>query len=366
MLKDTLNAEPPPSLLTVILDTNPHAWALLAPTLPLSTVIANLQVFINAHLAFNNANKIAIIASHCQRAEFLYPQPPVSTSSTDATNGSSNGHRHHSHGDSNDDDDDVEMEDMPGTQIDADANHYRPFQEVQTTLLAALSRLIDETTPESLTPTTAIAGALTLALTYTNKQQVLLSSATSGPSVTNPINAPTHASETPPPSLLARILILSVSGDLALQYIPIMNTIFACQRLGIPIDILKLAGSDAFLQQASDATAGTYIKAIHPGGLLQYLMMAFLPDQTSRKSLISPTQVGVDFRAACFCHRRVVDVGFVCSICLSIFCEVPEGASCLTCGTHLSLGNYGRKPVLVKKKKKKRKQMVDGEINRVD
>lgn len=30
-----------------------------------------------------------------------------------------------------------------------------------------------------------------------------------------------------------------------------------------------------------------------------------------------PTAVGVDFRAACFCHRRVVDVGFVCSICLS-------------------------------------------------
>lgn len=30
-----------------------------------------------------------------------------------------------------------------------------------------------------------------------------------------------------------------------------------------------------------------------------------------------PTQVNVDFRAACFCHKKVVDVGFVCSICLS-------------------------------------------------
>lgn len=45
--------------------------------------------------------------------------------------------------------------------------------------------------------------------------------------------------------------------------------------------------------------------------------MGFLPDQTSRKHLILPTQVNVDFRAACFCHKRVVDIGFVCSICLS-------------------------------------------------
>lgn len=59
-------------------------------------------------------------------------------------------------------------------------------------------------------------------------------------------------------------------------------------------------------------------------------MMAFLPDQTARGGrgrlggggggggvLVGPTSEGVDFRAACFCHRKVVDVGFVCSICLS-------------------------------------------------
>ena len=54
-----------------------------------------------------------------------------------------------------------------------------------------------------------------------------------------------------------------------------------------------------------------------PRGILQYLMMGFLADGTGRKNLVMPGQVGVDFRAACFCHRRVVDVGFVCSICLS-------------------------------------------------
>lgn len=96
-----------------------------------------------------------------------------------------------------------------------------------------------------------------------------------------------------------------------------MNTTFAAQRLRIPIDILKLAGDTVFLQQASDATRGIYMQLRNPQGLLQYLMMAFLPDQVARKHLVAPTQEVVDFRAACFCHRKVVDVGFVCSICLS-------------------------------------------------
>lgn len=32
---------------------------------------------------------------------------------------------------------------------------------------------------------------------------------------------------------------------------------------------------------------------------------------------MNPGKTGVDFRAACFCHRKVVDLGFVCSVCLS-------------------------------------------------
>ena len=79
----------------------------------------------------------------------------------------------------------------------------------------------------------------------------------------------------------------------------------------------KVRGDTSFLQQASDATGGIYMALDHPQGFLQYLMMAFLPDHTSRQYLILPTQVDVDFRSACFCHKKVLDTGFVCSICLS-------------------------------------------------
>ena len=200
-----------------------------------------------------------------------------------------------------------------GTGTESDANTYRPFRQVREVLLSSLRALFDRTTPDSLSATTSMAGALSLALTYINKQNILASSAIP----TNSTGAPDPSADTAPVLLTSRILILSVSGDLAHQYIPMMNTIFACQRLSIPIDIAKIAGDTVFLQQASDATKGTFMQLEHPRGLLQYLMMGFLPDATSRQHLISPTQVGVDFRAACFCHRKIVDMGYVCSICLS-------------------------------------------------
>jgi transcription factor TFB4 len=201
------------------------------------------------------------------------------------------------------------------TNLD-DANKYRPFALIENSLLASLRNLIQTTTENdiSTTSTTQMAGALTLALSYINKATVKFSDPDTS---SRPAPTALENTETLPIGLQSRILVVSVSGDLAHQYIPIMNTTFAAQRLQIPIDILKLAGDTVFLQQASDATKGIYMHLRNPQGLLQYLMMAFLPDQMSRKHLVSPTQEVVDFRAACFCHRRVVDVGFVCSICLS-------------------------------------------------
>ena len=45
--------------------------------------------------------------------------------------------------------------------------------------------------------------------------------------------------------------------------------------------------------------------------------MSHLPPPSIRNVISVPTQDRIDFRAACFCHKNVVDVGFVCSVCLS-------------------------------------------------
>ncbi|KAJ4367302.1 RNA polymerase II transcription factor B subunit 4 [Neocucurbitaria cava] len=339
---------PPPSLLAIVLDTNPHAWAHLSSTLPLSAALANILVFINAHLASGNANEVAVIASHSHKTAFLYPTPDPPQPKT--RHGTANGH--------------VETNGVGADReqhLIESANKYRPFAVVEQAILRNFSKLLDETTESHLqaTPTTLIGGALSLALTYINKSTILHApTAASAESLSLAALADSENSHVDHVPLTSRILIVSVSGDLANQYIPVMNSIFAAQRKKIAIDILKLAGDTVLLQQASDATGGVYMKPERPEGLLQYLMMAFLPDATARTSLVVPSAGGVDFRAACFCHRKVVDIGFVCSVCLSIFCEpnLPDNL-CLTCGSYLSLRSaVMNPPALIPRKKKKKKK----------
>ncbi|KAG0006677.1 RNA polymerase II transcription factor B subunit 4, partial [Modicella reniformis] len=106
--------------------------------------------------------------------------------------------------------------------------------------------------------------------------------------------------------LKPRMLVLTVSPDSSSDYIPIMNCIFSAQK--------AIWGEDAvFLQQAAHITEGIYMRPDDPHGLLQILLFSFLPDMFSRSYLYLPGQDQVDFRAACFCHKKIVDIGYVCS-----------------------------------------------------
>ncbi|XXG96331.1 SWI5-dependent HO expression protein 4 [Hypoxylon texense] len=358
-----------PSLLTIIIDTNPRAWAALGDLLPISKAVANLLVFVNAHLAFGNDNHVAILAAHTNRAVWLYPKSP-NPDHRPGTNGSSNGS---SNGSASNGQEDVEMTDADG-QVDGEAaapghrtsaNKFPPFTQVESSILTSLRSLINATTPADLHPTTLVSGALSLALSYTNKivHTFELPKSSSDPANPTPIlSAAAAADASAAATLHSRILVLSVSDSEPAQYIPTMNAVFAASHARIPVDTLALRGTPTFLQQAAFITGGTYLSAAaNPRGLLSYLTFGFLADAEARRSLVAPTQDVVDFRAACFCHRRVVDAGFVCSICLSIFCEVPDGAECLTCGTKLALGNYGAKPAVVPRaRKKKKKARVNG------
>ncbi|KAI1769772.1 transcription factor Tfb4 [Hypoxylon cercidicola] len=347
-----------PSLLTIIIDTNPRAWAALGDLLPISKAVANLLVFVNAHLAFGNDNHVAILAAHTNRAVWLYPKSPNPDHRPSGTNGSSNGNTSNGQ-------EDVEMTDADGEAVEhrTSANKFPQFTEVELSILTSLRSLINDTTSSDLHPTTLVSGALSLALSYTNKIAHTFDLPKTSSDPANPISAPT---DTPAATLHSRILILSVSDSEPAQYIPTMNAVFAASHARIPIDTLSLYGAPTFLQQAAFITGGTFLSAAsNPRGLLTYLMFGFLADDEARKSLVTPTQDIVDFRAACFCHRNVVDTGFVCSICLSIFCEVPENAECLTCGTKLALGNYGAKPAVIPRpRKKKKKARINGATGR--
>lgn len=128
-----------------------------------------------------------------------------------------------------------------------------------------------------------------------------------------------------------------------------MNCIFAAQKNNITIDSCLLKSDSGFLQQASDITGGIYFKVTKMESLLQYLLWMFLPDTSLRESLVLPSAIHIDYRAACFCHRTLVDIGFVCSVCLSIYCQlVPR---CHTCQTRFKLPS-----IAMARPKKKRKE----------
>ncbi|KAH3688282.1 hypothetical protein WICPIJ_000753 [Wickerhamomyces pijperi] len=256
-----------PSLLTVIIDTNPVIWEQLEPTLSFKAMLESLTVSINSHLALNNANEVAVIANHYEGAQFLYPCH-------------------------------VSREDEENQQVNfVKTDMYRQFRIIDDSFLSQAFKLFKDDTPPTTQPKNFLSASLSLALAYINKKQSHLKS---------------------------RILIMNVTPDTHLQYIPIMNSIFAAEKNHIPIDVAQLSPhyNSTFLQQASDATHGVYLQIKTHTALIQYMMTVFFIDLSIRDSVIIPGIKEIDFRAACYVTGDIVDVGFVCSVCLCILSDV--------------------------------------------
>ncbi|RKP36386.1 RNA polymerase II transcription factor B subunit 4, partial [Dimargaris cristalligena] len=285
-----------PSLLVVVLDVNPFTWQ----TAPISfdEALKQLLVFMNAYLALKHDNAMAIIATSYNFCEFLYPDAPM--------------------------DAETPTDSAAAMASSTEGNLYPKFKHLDEQVLTQIRLLIQKHVQHTATPadndtdsdptkprnSVQMTIALSRALCYINRYR-------STDSIMH---------------LQPRILVLSASADASSQYIQIMNCIFACQKLSIPLDACKIYGDDStFLQQATSITNGIYVRLSHPRGLLEYLMFSFLPDAYARQFLVAPSPTSVDFRAACFCHKKIVDIGYVCSVCLSIFCAFTP--VCSTCRT---------------------------------
>ncbi|MPC21121.1 General transcription factor IIH subunit 3 [Portunus trituberculatus] len=81
--------------------------------------------------------------------------------------------------------------------------------------------------------------------------------------------------------------------------------------------------------------------------LLQTLLLMYHCGPAIRRKMNAPPPDTVDYRAACFCHRTLVDMASVCSNCLSVYCKaVPL---CTTCNV---IFQTDRPLVRLSKKKK--------------
>ncbi|KAI0081256.1 transcription factor Tfb4 [Panus rudis PR-1116 ss-1] len=283
------------SHLSVVIDFSPIQWHLSAqPTnshpLSLSTFIVQLLTFLNAHIACKDENTLAVYGALPGRSVLLYSSKTAAPEdNTDA----------------------------------ADPNSYRPFRLLDSTVMNSIVREVETLGNAEHEEPVELVGAITKSLCYINRMNAVAAATTSNSQST---------SEDPNVLPDPRILIISVSPDHSSSYIPVMNSIFSAQKLKVTIDVCKIYGPEnVFLQQAAHLTGGSYIHLDRPEALLQYLTMSFLSPPAIRQLISVPTQDKVDFRAACFCHKNIVDIGFVCSVCLSIFCQpVPVCSTCRT------------------------------------
>jgi len=296
----------PVGLLVVVIDTNPVWWGQqLMKTdrdISFTQCMDSLLVFCNSHLMLSHKNKLAIIAAHANSSKFLYPRRAVS--------------------------DDTTSEDGDSTARGERDGKYELFAEVDSTLHDEIKDLVFNDHSGDLHSDCLLAGAMSMGLCYVHR---VIKELPNGETI-----AP-------------RMLIVKSSEDHASQYMNFMNVVFSAQKLGVVIDACILDNESGLLQQACDITDGTYLKIPQLNGLLQYLLWIFLPDSKTRSKLTLPHRFKVDYRAACFCHRQLIDIGYICSICLSIFCNFSP--ICATCNSTFKI--MGPPKALMKKKVKR-------------
>lgn len=303
-----------PLLLTVVLELTPAQWHALEAA-SIQEVVQALLVFLNAHLALNNANQVAMIVASPLGARFLYPD--MLRRFEDAA---------------------VAPYVNPGM--------YRQFRVVDETIVGGvegeLAKMKD--IPVERMARSTLAGAMSLALTYTNRllhfDQSISTTTASALSTTSASAAASSSSgtgasntETRSVTMDARILVVTPGDSFDSNYIAMMNTIFALQKMKVPIDVAKLGPSEApYLQQAADTTSGIYLRVGEPKGLVQLLCTAFFVEPSLRSVVILPTNTDVNYRASCFVSGKPIDIGYVCLVCLCIMHEVPATDACPACG----------------------------------
>ncbi|XP_054144458.1 general transcription factor IIH subunit 3 isoform X2 [Melozone crissalis] len=378
-----MSADDELSLLIIVLDTNPIWWgkrALGEAEFTLSKCIDAVMVLGNSHLLMNRTNKLAVIASHTQESRFLYPGKRWAAADPFGEGGPS----------------------MESNCSGSKDGKYELLTAINDAIAEEIKDLMTKTDMKGQQTETLLAGSLAKALCYINKMGkdlkanqeiksrilVIKAAEDSALQYMNFMNVIFAAQKQ---SILIDACVLDSDSGLLQQvqtccslpfilthkYLMLDNSThpsalsfnqewvwkyvqWICQfcHAGLVqyMDILNalLMSSKNILimvsaLQACDITGGIYLKVPHMPSLLQYLLWVFLPDQEQRSQLVLPPPVHVDYRAACFCHRNLIEIGYVCSVCLSIFCNFSP--ICSTCETAFKISL----PPVMKAKKKKLK-----------
>jgi transcription initiation factor TFIIH subunit 3 len=299
------------SCLTLVIDLNPIAWekrknSTTSDTkykIQFSELLDHLFIFLKTYLMTKHHNRLCVIGSTNKISHFLYPVPEEEEEINNE--------------DENEDKMEIEEEEIEKIEKKKKKkkkkkqknifDHEIDFQKVKQNMLTQLKKIeFSESNISSLT------SSISLGLSFINRIDK-----------EKPLST----------ELLSRILVIQATPDISSQYISMMNTIFCAQKMNVAIDSCILSPENSsFLQQAAYITGGTYMKPTRQEGFLQYLLNVYLVEKNLRKLIHMPSQNVIDFKPSCFKTKKPIDIGFVCSICLSIYSE--KITSCISCHSH--------------------------------
>eukprot|EP00045_Choanoeca_perplexa_P007175 m.63278 g.63278 ORF g.63278 m.63278 type:complete len:301 (-) comp13965_c0_seq1:290-1192(-) len=245
-------------------------------TLDLNTAMDHLIVFLNAHLALNAENQVAVLATSASQTHYIYPKTRTVPSAAERVS-------------------------MPEA-----CNH------LQAIIKEGISNIAEQGVSSART---RLAPALSKALCYCNKH-----TRTQQQGDTSIAKVDT-----------ARVFVLSTSQEASDEHVPAMNAAFAAKKQGVLVDVCSLGVRNSLLEQTADLTGGRHRLVNDTSDLLQHLLCTFTGDATTRASLQDGGTKTVNYQATCHCHGKSVSQGLVCSVCLSIFCQ-PKVA-CPACRT---------------------------------
>lgn len=199
------------------------------------------------------------------------------------------------------------------------------FADFRTGLEAAVAAASGKS-PTIETPSNALAIALTRAFLHLNREETDMGAERE---LDNDAEIPAFFGTDNFP---ARIIVFSVTPDDSSHAISTLNAIFAAHKQNITIDsvFISYLNSSPMLQAAAELTNGCYFKLHCEDDLPRVLLSSLLVDAPFREELKLPKLVRIDHKATCFCHKRPQSIGYVCSVCLAVFCEPQQ--PCQMCG----------------------------------
>ncbi|KAL0221547.1 hypothetical protein RCL1_001401 [Eukaryota sp. TZLM3-RCL] len=128
------------------------------------------------------------------------------------------------------------------------------------------------------------------------------------------------------------------------SFADLFSVAFSAKKLNIPIDVTCIGTLLYPLQQISFISNGSLFTlplgecstpSILSTSVLSLLSLSALVPAHIR-STVPVNQVStVDLRAYCSCHSNLIDLGFICTNCLSIACK--QGPFCPSCKSRISL-----------------------------